>query len=196
MAQEKSAKIISLFQREFLRKGVSRITVDEIVARIGITKPTLYKYFESKEELFSKALNKTNTDILTKMDSIMNTKKEYSEKIKDILNVFHEDLHFADEEFLKKLEFQAPEVWEEVQEFRRVKFPALFKKVLNEGISKGYITKDINKELIADFFIYYVRNFISYEPLSKYNMNVSSAYQFFIQIFFKGILTEKGRSYF
>ncbi|WP_320054555.1 TetR/AcrR family transcriptional regulator [uncultured Acetobacteroides sp.] len=35
----------------FLRSGASRLKVDEIAASVGVTKKTLYNYFESKQQL-------------------------------------------------------------------------------------------------------------------------------------------------
>src|SRR5690606_9515148 len=36
----------------FQQKGYRGVTVDEICARCGVTKPTLYYYFRDKEDLF------------------------------------------------------------------------------------------------------------------------------------------------
>ena len=40
----------------FYRKGFVRVNVDEVAARAGITKRTLYSYFRSKDDLLAAAL--------------------------------------------------------------------------------------------------------------------------------------------
>lgn len=40
----------------FYQQGIRRTSVDEVVARAGFTKPTLYQHFRSKDELIESAL--------------------------------------------------------------------------------------------------------------------------------------------
>ncbi len=52
----KRSEIIQAALHCFTRKGYNNTTMDDIVARSGLSKGTLYWYFESKEELFQAAL--------------------------------------------------------------------------------------------------------------------------------------------
>ncbi|QEL55627.1 TetR/AcrR family transcriptional regulator [Chromobacterium paludis] len=48
----------------FLEHGYDATSMAEIAARIGVTKPTLYGYFPSKEELFEMVMKKLAIDLL------------------------------------------------------------------------------------------------------------------------------------
>jgi AcrR family transcriptional regulator len=49
-------KIVESAYYLFYRKGFIRVNVDEVAARAGITKRTLYSYFRSKDDLLATAL--------------------------------------------------------------------------------------------------------------------------------------------
>jgi AcrR family transcriptional regulator len=56
VADERRAQIIQAALTCFIRKGYNNTTMDDIVAESGLSKGTLYWYFESKDDLFAAAL--------------------------------------------------------------------------------------------------------------------------------------------
>ncbi|ANM29384.1 hypothetical protein ABI59_06975 [Acidobacteria bacterium Mor1] len=44
-------KLVETAARLFYERGIQRTNLDEVVAEAGLTKPTLYRYFRSKDEL-------------------------------------------------------------------------------------------------------------------------------------------------
>lgn len=51
-AQEKRAQVIGAAQKLFLENGFARTSMEAIRLEAGVSKPTLYNYFASKEDLF------------------------------------------------------------------------------------------------------------------------------------------------
>jgi AcrR family transcriptional regulator len=52
-------KIIKEAFTVFLAKGFEKTTMDDIAARLGVTKPAIYRYFKNKEELFLTSVAET-----------------------------------------------------------------------------------------------------------------------------------------
>ena len=50
---ERRERIIWAAKLEMLEKGLDEASMDDIAARAGTTKPTVYAYFKSKDELFA-----------------------------------------------------------------------------------------------------------------------------------------------
>ena len=48
----KKIKIADAFKKHFMHFGFKKTTVDEVVADLGISKKTIYKYFDSKDDIF------------------------------------------------------------------------------------------------------------------------------------------------
>ncbi len=52
-------KIVSEAFGVFLAKGFEKTTMDDIAARLGVTKPAIYRYYKNKEELFLASMAET-----------------------------------------------------------------------------------------------------------------------------------------
>jgi AcrR family transcriptional regulator len=64
--QRKTDEIIDAAEKIFFQKGFNKTTMDEIAAELELTKPALYRYFKSKEDLYF-AVVLRGSEILDKM---------------------------------------------------------------------------------------------------------------------------------
>lgn len=70
-------KILSCAQRLFFEKGYDAVGVQEIVDTVGITKPTMYYYFKSKQGLLECLLSQGAQVMLDQMRQVMETEGEF-----------------------------------------------------------------------------------------------------------------------
>lgn len=73
--------IIEHAKRLFREKGYTAVSISDIVKAVGITKPTLYYYFEDKEYLFATVLVK----MLERGESFITTHVDISAPLKETL---------------------------------------------------------------------------------------------------------------
>jgi AcrR family transcriptional regulator len=59
--------LLEAASRLFYREGVEAIGVDDVVAASGLSKPTLYRHFESKERLVSAYLDQRHEQLTTEL---------------------------------------------------------------------------------------------------------------------------------
>src|SRR3954453_20217315 len=62
-AVERRELILSAAGRLFGERGYARVTLDEIAAAAGVTKPILYRHFDSKRELYLALLERHRDDL-------------------------------------------------------------------------------------------------------------------------------------
>lgn len=60
---ERKRKALLAATEVFLDKGYDRTSMDEVAARAAISKPTVYKYFSDKEQLFAEIVHATACEI-------------------------------------------------------------------------------------------------------------------------------------
>ena len=60
----------------FYKQGIRAVGVDEIVARAGVTKPSLYRSFASKDELVAACLRDRSDDFLRRFDAALTTRPD------------------------------------------------------------------------------------------------------------------------
>jgi AcrR family transcriptional regulator len=65
------SEIVSAALACFAERGFAATRLDEIAARAGVTRGTLYLYFDSKEELFKAVVRQSIGPVLTRVGAIM-----------------------------------------------------------------------------------------------------------------------------
>lgn len=65
---DKERAILAAALKVFSQNGYSGASVDAVAAEAGITKPTLYQYFDSKEQLFTAMMQQKRDDMLQPFD--------------------------------------------------------------------------------------------------------------------------------
>jgi len=63
-------RIISYAREHFMHEGFSKVTLDEIATELGMSKKTLYKYFEDKEDLLRAGIEENLRNIAREIDAI------------------------------------------------------------------------------------------------------------------------------
>lgn len=103
VSEFRQSEIITAARQVFAEKGYIATTVDEIAARAGLAKGTIYVYFESKEQIYNAVLENDLETLRTltlekiaaadtakaKIAAYINTRFEYCEKRRDFFRIMH-----------------------------------------------------------------------------------------------------------
>ena len=108
-------RIIAAFAELAAQKGFSKITMDELALKAGISKRTIYMHFKNKEELVEVVIHQFLEEIGEKVDYVL----EQNFTLEEILNNASDSIYLATRTFLSK------EVLEDIQKY----YPALWKKI-------------------------------------------------------------------
>ncbi len=88
-------EILEAARTVILNKNFSGATMDDIAGEAGITKPTIYQYFKTKDELFIQMVEPLIMSLAEKLESIRialekNEYKSGSEIVSNIFNVYYD----------------------------------------------------------------------------------------------------------
>lgn len=85
-------QILDAAFEEFVERGYVATRVEDIADRVGVTKGTIYVYFETKEELFSAMIR----HISTPFDDILASGRELQgnceQRLRGLIDIFHRSL--------------------------------------------------------------------------------------------------------
>jgi len=71
MSETRREAILDAAAQEFSACGYERASIAAIAARIGASKPTIYRYFPSKEELFAAVTNRNVRTVMAAADAAL-----------------------------------------------------------------------------------------------------------------------------
>jgi len=137
---DKRSRILDAAQSLFLRYGVKRTALDDVVREAGIAKGTLYLYFDSKDALFAAIAERLCAEMLRNAEEAIASSSSITPRIVGCLDTYIGSMH--------RLTAQSPhiaELTESKQALATAIFSAfnrkwrdLLRKVLRDGgIERG-----------------------------------------------------------
>lgn len=82
-SDEKRERILRVAETLFAEQGYANTTMEQIVRQLGVTKPFVYYYFQSKQEIFEVLSWKPTVECFSCMDFSVDDPRPAHEKVKD-----------------------------------------------------------------------------------------------------------------
>ena len=114
MSQDQKIKILKSTIKVFNRKGL-KLTMDDVAEYMGISKKTIYKYFDSKEDIFDQIVDYIFDDIKRKEKEILNEEGlTLEERTRKLLSAFPESYTEIDFTKLGDLKDKYPKIYKKL----------------------------------------------------------------------------------
>jgi len=179
----------------FKKYGVKSVTMDDISREFGMSKKTLYKYFENK------------TDVVYKV-ALYEFKKESDEMEKICRKLKHViDQLYAISKFIIEKNFELTpslmysvdkyyhQIWEELLNKRESYIIEILTNNFNTGIKQGIYRKDLDINIIRYFYAF----LLSIKSIEMYNDSITEKFDYTFNIIFsyhiRGIANNMGIEY-
>lgn len=145
-------------------KGFYRVTMDELAARAGLSKRTLYRYFPGKEAIIEAVIDYNLSRIGKEMDKILLSNCNPQEAFGQILNLFYrEGRNLINPLVMQDLIAHYPQYWRKIDEYRMQKAQKVIKTLvgydkdgargLNPKIVTAIIMSSIQAVLNPEFIL-------------------------------------------
>lgn len=188
-------KILYFTHAKFITEGFYKTTMDEIARDLQMSKKTIYKHFDSKEELlenvcgmrmnlmeeFLDEVAESDDDAITKFLKIIHKQKSMSMNCSPV--------------WFRDLEIHAPHLSKEFAKVRQEKVTKIMSKLLEQGKKEKVV-----EHVPVDIIITALNGAI--EAVTHADFVLNSKYSFHeamritAEIFFNGFLTELGKEKF
>lgn len=187
-------EIIKIATELFLSLGFKSITMDDISKKMGISKKTIYEFFENKEILVRASTNMKYNQV---MNNIIKIKKSAKDPIMEVYLIKKELLqHLSNEKTSPQYQLQKyyPEIYHELKEKEFKIFNKMFKESLKKGVKMDLFRKEIRVNFITRIYFNGLRGIrdINLFPLDKYK--IDELITDFFEYHLRAISTKKGLS--
>jgi AcrR family transcriptional regulator len=187
-------RIVTAARGLFLQRGFLRVTADDIAGELGMSKATLYKAFPSKEEILRAVVRGIMNEILSQVESLIRDDSlGFVEKMVALFSFLGARLSQLGPVLIRDLQRSVPDIWREVDEFRRDKIFKNFKIILEAGRRQGFFREDVDLDLLLRMFISLIQEFVNPAAILRSGRSPGETFESVIKVFFQGILTDKGR---
>lgn len=158
------ARILHSAMELFGEKGFEDVPIDEVAARAGVGKGSVYRQFGSKEQLYAASVIEGFIQLRNRIESALAQTQSIPERITAI--VHHTMAYFwTRRQFFILL--RDPTKLPRAQEVRyrkeRQQLSALLREVLREGASSGLIRNDLDFDLMAESVLGMIRGVQRYK---------------------------------
>lgn len=152
--QERELLIMKAAGDLLIVRGYHETSLDDIAARVGISKGTIYLHFDSKEDLVLALLKQGNDSFMQGLESILSGSGSPSEKLGAIIDMAEKGLSDQRTRLMGIL-FQNGEVQSRMKEWHDIMRHSWEgpQRMLTEVIEQGKADGDFDPELPTPFII-------------------------------------------
>jgi TetR/AcrR family transcriptional regulator, cholesterol catabolism regulator len=193
---EKYINIIQESGRLFLKFGIRSLSMDDISRELGISKKTLYQYFENKADLIARILD---FHLEQSRDRIGDHTQEKDNAIDVLLNISKVTcMHMKD--FSPSAIFELQKYYPEIfKRFMDAKHEDIFKGIsenLKQGIAEGLYREDIDIALIAGIYVQHLGDIFNPDFPGTAEYSLSKLFEAKYESHLRSIVNAKGLKYF
>jgi AcrR family transcriptional regulator len=186
-------RIIGKARERFLHFGFAKVTLDEIATDLGMSKKTLYKHFESKEVLVREVMRSITRTMSRRIEAIVSSELPFEIKARNVLADIGATLGTFSKQLQIDIQRFAPDLWTELEEFRRRQILDKIDRMFRQGIKENVFRRDLNPEIFLLVFLSAVQGIINPHILSSHSFSAPEAFRSILEILFEGALSEESR---
>jgi AcrR family transcriptional regulator len=186
-------RILDISKEIFFARGFSKVTVDELAEKLGMSKKTIYAHFKSKDEMVSSVLERHMAEVVKKRDEILNSPADFMERLYNLCALISDAISQKSPEFMADLQKRRGDLWEKLEEHRRANILSTSSRMMDEGVRLGLIREDVEKDIANLVLLSSVTGIINPHTLAAHSLTGAGAFDGIIRILFDGILTDTAR---
>ncbi len=190
--EEKKEYYLEQIGKLFLRYGLRGITMEEISDELGVSKKTIYNYFESKADIVDMLLQRHLSNKNESMWEAISHGKNAIEILIGITNLMKETIQdippLVKRDLVKHFPLQLKKSNEELKN----KIYEYIKQNVLTGIDQGLYRSNLNVELIARHYVVSFDRYIRQEVMDGIDFSIDAYYEEILSYHIRGIATLKG----
>ena len=181
-----AAEALWLFQSY----GFRRVRMADVATRLGMSKKTLYRHFDSKEALIADVLDRVADPWLRRADEVLDAGVAFAEGALELAG-FIETLSRSISRSMLDDMVLLPHVWRLV-EAKRVHAVVCLSRLLEAGKREGTVRADLDIRLFTDILISTLNTFGTPRTLLERDLPVGEFARQVFTLFTAGILATPG----
>ncbi|WP_370086933.1 TetR/AcrR family transcriptional regulator [Ekhidna sp.] len=144
----KKLRILATIRKLILEEGFENASLDRVSVELGISKKTIYKYYDSKSDILTILLKR----FIVKHIKYYETKIDYLDPTQRIIQLFYmcnEIYMLIDDKVLRFIAIYIPDGKDELSTFENNFIVSSFEKAISEGVSLQCFRREVDARILA-----------------------------------------------
>jgi AcrR family transcriptional regulator len=176
--------------------GFYKVTMDEIASDLRMSKKTVYKFFPSKETLLKAIVHTFMKKVEGEVQGIVSSDKPIEEKLTTLLTFIGKQLRRFSRPFMTDVQRFAPELWKEVEIFRRERVLNQLQRMFRQAKKEGVFREDLDPDLFFLVLTTTIQGIMNPQVLSQQPFSAEEAFKGIFRILYEGAFTQEARNRF
>jgi AcrR family transcriptional regulator len=192
MSNGQIERIIQGGEDLFLQAGIKSVTMDDIAKHLGMSKKTIYHFFNDKNDLVIALVKKKLEEDECQINDIIQNSDNVMEEMINMMKCSEEIFGRINPIVIHDMQKYHPDAWAEFQKFKADVLIKTLEDLLTKGIKQGFIRPEIDVKILAKMRVNQVEMGFnaSIFPITQFN-TWKVQYQL-LEHFNYGICTIKG----
>ncbi|PKM88790.1 MAG: hypothetical protein CVU87_06745 [Firmicutes bacterium HGW-Firmicutes-12] len=183
-------KIIFAYSEIATQQGFYRVSMDELSARAGVSKRTIYRYFQSKEDIIEAVIDNFLSSVGAEIDGILSTNNEPEQILSSIMNVFYRvGRTIINPIVMRDLRTHYPHFWKKIDEYRMNRVHHVIQAILQKN--EAPTIRDYDPCIITALVISSIQTILTPEFILSNNLSFEGTVLQLIEFLKHGLLKEK-----
>ncbi len=189
---ETKSTIMGKAELLFMRFGLKSVSMDDITRELGISKKTLYQYFESKEDLIMQTIQRHQCAESEAIASIIRESKDALHEMLAIARHVIVQFQQMAPVTIYDLKKYYPEAWRMVEQVQREYIYNILLANMKRGVEEGLYRSDFNTDILARLYVGSTKLLLDEEFFPNKSYHWDRLYREFVQYHLRGIVSAQG----
>ncbi|GEM_PF-479007 len=185
--------VIDYATNSLMKSGIRNFTVERMCADLRISKKTVYKHFQTKEELVEAILYDSFQKLFSAVKSTPKNEQNPLEYVFLTIKTIFDHVGANGPEFIYDIKFLYPRIWDEIDIFQTSIIQNMRDSFV-DAQKTGMIRSDINIDFTLHMMLKVAQSIFQPEFLIHSPFSVRTIMIAFVDIFMNGVI-EEGRKF-
>ena len=149
MSVGQTERIIQGGEELFLQAGIKSVTMDDIARHLGMSKKTIYHFFNDKNDLVMALVKKKLDEDECQINEIIENSGNVIEEMINMMKASEDIFARINPIVIHDLQKYHPEAWSMFEKFKADVLVNKLEQLLSKGITQGFIRADIDVKILA-----------------------------------------------
>ncbi len=193
---DQKLQILEASSQLYMKHGIRSVSMDDLARHLGISKKTIYQYYENKDALVTAMILSHVEEEREEVEKILASSENAIDQMQQIARMALRTLAEVSSGTMFDLQKYYRKQWLTITDLHKKLIHSVIKQNIERGVTEGIYRPEIDAEIIARVYGEIAFSVINHDVFSMHNFSMQEVYKQAFHYHINGILSPKGDKIF